>query len=350
MRFQLRDEPGAARSVAYLMLAAAPLVFVTGIVLPDEHPLGWVVAIALVCLVMAGGGAMSYWRPARLPRLWWLVAPFATTIMIAGLNFASRDAAAGSQFFYLWPILYAANFLSNRNAGLTLALVSAGQAAVGFTVLSPGHALADWISITVAFTLTAIVVASSLRNRHDRLREVLEAQALVDPLTGVANRRSFDGSLARASHGGGPLALLTVDIDHFKSINDTWGHGAGDRALQAVAEALRTVAKRTDDVVARLGGDEFALLLRTDRDGARHAADEVRAALEAAAELPSGPPGLSIGIAVLPDHAGTAEELRAASDDALYRAKDGGRGRTAMAVTPPGRHSTGQPAEVSAAG
>ena len=191
-------------------------------------------------------------------------------------------------------------------------------------------------------TLTTVVVWS-LRGRNERLREVLETQAYADPLTGVANRRSFDGELARAVESahrtGEPIALMTLDIDYFKKINDTWGHGVGDQALQLVAASLREVASGDDDVVGRLGGDEFVVLLRTDRLGARRAADEVRAVVAENESLPGGPPGLSIGIALLPDHAGTAVELGAASDAALYEAKQGGRGRTAIAHPPAPRHN-----------
>ncbi|MBM2620181.1 GGDEF domain-containing protein [Actinoplanes sp. LDG1-06] len=346
MRYQLRDEQGATRSVAYLMLAAAPVVFLTGIVLPDEHPVAWVLAISLTVLFMGAGGALSMWRPRTLPRLFWLILPFVAVATIAGLNIASRDVAAGSQLFYLWPVLYTANFLSHRVTAMILAMVSAGHASVAFPVLGLAPGLADWISVTVALSLTAIVVAS-LRNRNDRLRAVLESQALADPLTGLANRRSFDDELDRsvtwARESGEPLALMTVDIDHFKTINDTWGHGVGDQALQVVAACLRTVARRDRDMVARLGGDEFAVLLRTDRLSARRAADEVRTALVAVDGLPCGSPGLSIGIALVPDHALTAEELRAASDAALYEAKEGGRGRTAMAHPPAPRQKVSAP-------
>lgn len=353
VRYQLRDQQAAAHSVAYLMLAAAPVVFITGIVLPDEHPVGWVITISLTFVFMAGMGSMARWRPGRLPRLWWLIAPLLATVTIAGLNLASHDASAGAQLFYLWPVLYAANFLSHRIAALNLTLICAGHAAVAFSSLSLTRALSDWISLTVALSLTAFVVAS-LRNRNDRLRQVLESQALADPLTGLANRRSFDAELARsvawALRGGESLALLTVDIDYFKKINDTWGHGVGDQALQVVASALRVIARREEDVVARLGGDEFAVLLRTDRVSARRAADEVRTALGAVDGLPCGPPGLSIGVAVLPHHAGTPDELKAASDAALYEAKEGGRGRTAMARPLTPRQNSGRPTEISAAG
>ncbi|GAA0503647.1 hypothetical protein Ade02nite_35620 [Paractinoplanes deccanensis] len=342
MPFTIRDKPGAARSVAYLMLAAAPANFVTCVVLPDSRPLGWVVTTVVVCMFLVVGGLMCLRRPEKVPHGWWLIAPFFATTLITTLNQLSNDASTGAQLFYLWPVLYSANFLSRRLMGVTLATISAAHASVAFRVLDTAHALSDWFSLTVAFGLTMVVVFS-LRRRNDTLREVLETQALADPLTGVANRRCFDGEITRAvawaHRTEGSLALLTVDIDYFKKINDTWGHAVGDQALQQVAAALRAVARGPDDVVARLGGDEFVMLLRTDRMEARRAADDVRTALDESSGLPGGTPGLSIGIALLPDHAGTAEELITASDTALYEAKAGGRGRTAVAHPPAPRQN-----------
>ncbi|MFI5891663.1 GGDEF domain-containing protein [Actinoplanes sp. NPDC051513] len=345
MRYQLRDEAGASRSVAYLLMGAGPFMLVTGVILPDHRSPASVVTFVLLTFLLCGAGALCRWRPERVPHVFWLIAPFFGIGMVSVLNLATRDASTGSQLFYLWPVLYAANFLSRVVNYLTIAMVSAGNAAVVFSILGPNVGLSDWASLTVAMMLTAVVVAS-LRGRNERLREVLETQAYADPLTGVANRRSFDGALARAVESahrtGEPIALMTLDIDHFKKINDTWGHGVGDQALQLVADALRRVARGRDDVVGRLGGDEFVVLMRTDRMAARRAADEVRAAVSAIETLPGGPPGLSIGVAVLPDHAGTVIELGAASDAALYEAKEGGRGRTAMAHPPAPRHNVDQ--------
>ncbi len=333
MRFQLRDPQSASRSIAYLLLAAAPLTLVTGIVLVPQQSVPAALAFTGLCVALGVLGAYCRWRPERIPRAFWLVAPFAAIALITGLNLATHDASTGSQLFYLWPVIYAANFLSRTVTALVLAQVSAGHATVIFHVLPTVQASTDWVSLTTALSLTAVVV-SSLRVRNERLRAELETQAFADPLTGLANRRSFDGELARstewAAATGEPIALLTFDIDHFKQINDTWGHGVGDQALQQVGNALRLVARRAEDVVARLGGDEFVVLLRTDRQGAGRAADEIREAVTKV-DLPGGPPGLSIGIAVLPDHAGTANALVAASDSALYQAKAGGRGRTAVA-------------------
>ena len=345
MRYQLRDEAGASRSVAYLLMGSGPFMLVTGVILPEQRTVPSVLTFVALTFLLTGAGMACRFRPERVPHMSWLLAPFFGLGLITALNLGTRDASTGAQLFYLWPVLYAANFLSRLVNTATITLVSAGNALVVFGVLEADRAVSDWASLTVAMMLTTVVVWS-LRARNERLREVLETQAYADPLTGVANRRSFDGELARAVESahrtGQPIALLTLDIDYFKKINDTWGHGVGDQALQLVAEALRRVANGDDDVVGRLGGDEFVVLMRTDRLGARRAADEVRAAVAEIERLPSGPPGLSIGVALLPDHADTAVELGAASDAALYEAKKGGRGRTAIAHPPSTRHNVDQ--------
>jgi diguanylate cyclase (GGDEF)-like protein len=334
--YQLRDQHGASRAVAYLMLTAAPFIFITFLLVPGQ-PVSHLVAVSVTSAVLAAGGVLSRFRPDRLPRWFWFIAPFFAIMVVTGMNLVTEDASTGAQLFYLWPVLYSANFLSRRVVYLTMVAVSVTEASVVLPLLPTiGDAASDWVSMTVAMTLTGIIVLS-LRNRADRLRDILEIQALADALTGVANRRSFDASLARsvawAHDSGEPIALITIDVDHFKKINDTWGHAVGDQALQAVAASLEKVARRDGDVVARLGGDEFVMLLRTDPAGARHAAEEVREVMAQVSGLPGGPPGLSIGVALLPDHAATAEELLGASDAALYEAKLGGRGRTAFAHT-----------------
>jgi len=345
VRFQLRDETGASRSVAYLLMAAGPFMLVTGVILPAHHTVPRVLTFVALTFLLFAAGAACRWRPERVPRMSWLLAPFFGLGLITALNLGTADASTGAQLFYLWPVLYAANFLSRLVNYLTITLVSAGGALVVFPILGANRGLSDWASLTVAMMLTTVVVWS-LRARNERLREVLETQAYADPLTGVANRRSFDGELARAVESahrtGESIALMTLDIDYFKKINDTWGHGVGDQALQVVADALRGVANGDGDVVGRLGGDEFVVLLRTDRLGARRAADEVRAAVAEVGTLPCGPPGLSIGVALLPDHADTAIELGTASDAALYEAKQGGRGRTAIAHPPTPRLNVDQ--------
>jgi diguanylate cyclase (GGDEF)-like protein/PAS domain S-box-containing protein len=173
------------------------------------------------------------------------------------------------------------------------------------------------------------------RKRHEReLRHLAEH----DALTGLANRRALGRDITRQlthhARYGGSLALLIIDLDHFKYINDTLGHPVGDRVIRAVAEALST-RLRDSDTVARLGGDEFAILLpQTNRDAAQRVAQEL---VETLAELQITTPGHelrvsgSIGIVVVDGHDQLNEDdLLAAADLAMYEAKDAGRDRYAI--------------------
>ena len=147
-------------------------------------------------------------------------------------------------------------------------------------------------------------------------------QALEDPLTGLPNRILLDDRLGTALRGaersGDPCAVLVMDLDHFKRINDTQGHHAGDEVLRQVALRLK-IALRSQDTPARLGGDEFAAVLpSTDAEGAIRTAERILRAVEDI--------GISIGIAVSPEHGRHAEELLVHADSAMYRAKHAGVG------------------------
>jgi diguanylate cyclase (GGDEF)-like protein len=185
-------------------------------------------------------------------------------------------------------------------------------------------------------TMLADQVALALSNLS--LRDVLRQQALRDPLTGLYNRRHLDAALARelertAEHQT-PLSLIIADIDHFKRINDTWGHAAGDAVLQMVAQALSHQVRSTD-VVCRMGGEEFVLVLPdTPLEVASRRAERVRALLESTCALQDPPVGrvtVSLGVAAAPAHGQTSGALLAAADAALYRAKAAGRNRVERA-------------------
>lgn len=182
-----------------------------------------------------------------------------------------------------------------------------------------------------------------LRHTHEALRDVneeLERLAHTDALTGLANRRHFmerlGAELERADRYARPLALVVLDLDHFKAVNDTHGHAAGDDVLRAAAEALRSVC-RDVDLPARIGGEEMALLLpETDRSGARTVAERVRTRIERRSH--TAPDGssfgvtASMGVATVGPAARTDEELLQRADEALYRAKEKGRNRVMMAT------------------
>jgi len=157
----------------------------------------------------------------------------------------------------------------------------------------------------------------------------LEELSRTDDLTGVGNRRFFDAELAsrfeHAQRYGRPLTLVMIDIDHFKNVNDTFGHQAGDEVLQHVARVLQRNTRRSD-FVARFGGEEFVVLLpETALLEGLQVAEKIRAAVPAE-NLPTRVT-VSAGVAAIPLQLDTPEELVAAADRALYRAKEKGRNR-----------------------
>lgn len=169
------------------------------------------------------------------------------------------------------------------------------------------------------------------------LNERLERLAVTDPLTGTLNRRALgdllEREMERCRRHGHPLAVLLLDIDHFKAINDHYGHAAGDAVLRRLVTALAP-ALRPSDALARPGGDEFVLVaLETTRDEAWRLAERLRALLHDT-NMPLGDTAMrisvSIGIAVLSDADQHQEELLRRADRALYSAKQAGRDRTVV--------------------
>ncbi len=186
----------------------------------------------------------------------------------------------------------------------------------------------------------SLLVGGELRRRN-AVEAELARLSRTDALTALPNRRHFEEAFARAwaaaDVGGGPVALLVVDADHFKRCNDCHGHAVGDRVLQALARALAASARRPSDVVARVGGEEFAILLPgTDVPGGANVARAVHeavAGLDIAAEGAGiGPVTVSIGLAAcLPSEGGSPGDLFRRADRALYEAKARGRNRTCQA-------------------
>lgn len=224
---------------------------------------------------------------------------------------------------------------------------------LGFVVLRDHFYLAA-VSLFVALAVHALRSAAlqsrymqselALRTAH----ELLEKLSLTDGLTGVANRRCFDqtlqGEWQRAARDDKPLALLIIDIDFFKSLNDTFGHPYGDACLVQIAAALRSALPRASDLVARFGGEEFAAILpATGLAGAQAVAQKMQEAIAAAAiaQAPSrgGLVTASIGLA-LNSGRQAPEQLLAAADQALYRAKQHGRNRIEVDAAPAPRLST----------
>lgn len=176
----------------------------------------------------------------------------------------------------------------------------------------------------------ALETAWAVRDETERAR--------TDPLTTLPNRRAFDEAfgrmLAETDRFGGASALVLVDIDHFKRINDTYGHAVGDEVLKVVGAALAS-ERRTTDFVARLGGEEFALLLpQTDQHGALEVAERVRIRIQGLRALTTAGEvtvTASFGVALYAARSGSGAALFDRADAALYAAKHGGRNRVEVA-------------------
>jgi len=195
-----------------------------------------------------------------------------------------------------------------------------------------------YIITVTAFTAIALVPPTWLLRRAVIRRERMEAEirhlASHDGLTGLPNRRLFmdrlDQAIHRAHRDGKQAALLFMDLDDFKSINDSLGHPQGDAVLKLMADRLASCMRQTD-TVARFGGDEFVIVMTdvTDLADVTAMAEKLNRALAEPCHLDGGETSLyaSIGIALYPDHATDRNTLLAIADDAMYQAKGQGKGR-----------------------
>jgi diguanylate cyclase (GGDEF)-like protein len=234
-----------------------------------------------------------------------------------------------------WPAIFmlfahGALYLLRTPFGVMLTASPAGNSAyesVWLTVLSFEALL---FTISIAFILLAMAKERT-EYRH-------KTAALVDPLTGISNRRAFlqdsELQLKRQASDPRPIAVMLLDLDNFKSINDRFGHAVGDRVLQVFAEVAGNCMRRTD-LFGRLGGEEFAaLLVNAPRDHALTVANEIRRGFAAATHELDGrlvTGTVSIGVVITYDAVLDVSALLAQADHALYRAKDNGRNRVELA-------------------
>jgi diguanylate cyclase (GGDEF)-like protein len=217
-------------------------------------------------------------------------------------------------------------------AALKIFPLRAGEKTVGTLVC--GSRRRDGLPDAAQADLSMLALEAAEALVRTRLYEQAERFATTDGLTGLVNRRVFGAHLAarlrEAQRYRRQLSLLLLDVDHFKKVNDTHGHPAGDTVLRGVAMLAAAQARETD-LVARYGGEEMALILpETDLGGARAIAERLRAAVATAEHATDQGPlrvTVSIGVATWPGSGQTADELLAAADRALYRAKQSGRNR-----------------------
>ena len=237
----------------------------------------------------------------------------------------SREHAVATGVFTLLALVMCSGFVYR------VATILAGDMRVGLYAPTDVQLL-----VNLVFTLFAPMAGLSLILMvNERVQSRLHELATCDSLTGVLNRRAFlaaaEAELERSRRYGTALGLVMIDLDHFKRVNDTYGHQAGDRVLVDFTQRVRPLL-RTTDVFGRMGGEEFVLLLpQTGLDESLQVAERIRCSLTVADISPSYT--ASFGVATAVGGAPAIESLIANADTALYRAKATGRNR--VEFTPP---------------
>jgi diguanylate cyclase (GGDEF)-like protein len=334
-----------AGAVVTLSVAAVNAVYAALTWSSGEHR-ALLLSINVAALVAAGLAAVLVPEEhiARSPHRDQIFATWClgSTVLI-GLG-CHLDGGMESPYAWLFPlsVMFVAIGHRQRIVLLTTAASMIGVAAItaldGTLAHQPAAVAVRLAYLAALGYLSSVVAGSRWRQFESQLESnaLLAAMAERDGLTGLLNHGAFhrrlDNEVERARREGTSLALVLIDVDRFKEINDRYGHLAGDHALLRIADVLRVNAREID-VSARVGGEEFCMLLpSTSARAAQLPAERVRTAV---AELDiSEPLTVSVGVSAFPDHAATAKELFERADAALYEAKHDGRNRVHTSNTP----------------
>ena len=345
-------------SMLYLLLASAAGGAAAGIVGGFANPVlfgggiihGWTFWFAtefvnyatILPLILSTPGCLGWWRRLREPQsvrksdflpAAVLLLTFLATISIGGPGAIAFPVPALLWCALVYPVFPTA-LLTLFFGVWTLVVISAGY--------GPAHAhdAMDLVSIRLGISLTAVapVMLACVMESRNELLSRLHHLALHDPLTGSFNRQAFlEEAQRRLDKRASPSAIFMIDLDHFKAINDTYGHAAGDAVLIAFAQRARACL-RPHDVFGRLGGEEFAAMIADCREeAATTIADRIRAATREPIILESGETLVvtaSIGIVTADPPGGPVriDDALSGADAMLYRAKHNGRNRTEISV------------------
>lgn len=319
------------------MLCAGGVLGWLGAVLPPPAE-GSEAAVAAIGTAAFVTGAILLLLRRPLPdwALGLVIALGSVAITVATSEGGTGTGTEDNEMLYVWIALYSFYFFSFPHALAQMAFIATLYAVLlASEPLALGPAVTSWVVTATTLLLGGIVVAL-LRRSVRRLVDELTNRARVDGLTGLLNREGLEEraatELARTRREGSPLAVMVVDIDGFKTVNDTLGHPAGDEALQRIAAAL-AAAVRTVDAVARIGGDEFTVLLPgADRATASAVADRLLAAVRREGTRTGLPKlGVSIGFAVGHGGSDSLEDLWQAADRAMYNTKREGGDAASLA-------------------
>jgi diguanylate cyclase (GGDEF)-like protein len=311
-----------AYSAAGMYGGATFVGFVEGVLPGGEQfsPVPSLIALAFVTTLVIWGPRLPIWALA-------LLGPIGAVLI--GAAIASTNGHGDGAALYAWPVLWQSYFFGRRGTVMIIACVGIVDAAA-LTQVPEGTGYIDrWLDVMVSVIVVGGVI-DLLSGRNERLVERLEGEARIDGLTGLLNRRGFAEAarteLSRARRSGVSIGFVSFDIDHFKAVNDEFGHDVGDKVLVRLGQIFREQT-REGDLVGRMGGEEFvALLIDSDVQSSLEYAERMRAAF--AVEAPTLPVAtLSAGVTAATSPVELQPHLQLA-DAALYAAKRGGRNRS----------------------
>jgi len=344
------DRVSAARTGSIFLMVAGVLLAARNLIAqalygspePSGVPVsaaGFVIGTIVVPLVLVGAALILPRRRTVQSVLLGLPLPLASVTLICVLQIGFRDYSAGSQLYVVFVVVWSAYYMRPVACVITVAVTLVG--AIIVALQRPGGlAYSGIVYLMVSIVLVAGMILR-LRMDTEATEAQLERRLRTDALTGIATRQVLDGvgaaRIAEARASGSTVALIVIDVDDFKSINDGDGHPAGDAVLRHLGEQL-SAAAGPRDVATRWGGDEFALLLAdaTSRSAVEVAELLLEAVRRSPVALPDGEGTvgytISMGVATTEDGTDDIESLYATADRALYRAKAAGRDRVATAT------------------
>lgn len=336
-----REPETAARSGVLILVVAALVLAAFNTFQPLPYS-AWakVAAWSAVGLVLAIAVAVALVSANRLDRMGvFTMIAVGGVLLICGLNVLTDDPSAASQAFLAFPVLWAASHLERGAVVLVTGTAVVADGVALLLLLPVDAAMTDLVFFGSVLVVMAVMLVRA-NSTQERLVAALQEQLTVDSLTGLATRRAFDGALetalSRSVPGG--TALVLIDVDSFKTINDTHGHPVGDDVLVHLASVLTGRVRAEDAVLSRLGGDEIAVLMPgCSRQVAVYRAQDLLDAVRAAPmTLTDGTLlalSISVGVAHVPQHSSDRRGLYTAADAALYDAKRAGRGRVSVAAS-----------------
>jgi diguanylate cyclase (GGDEF)-like protein/putative nucleotidyltransferase with HDIG domain len=328
--------PSASASIAgmaWMYLGGA--TFAIGVVaLTQSNRLGDSLMLALIGVAYVFGLGLLLGR-RHLPEFTTDIAlGLGVLITTLAINHLGDVAEQYLAMLYVWSALNSAFLLSRGRARIQLSLIAIAYGAYLIFTDDPAREVVQQWVLAIGTATLASVLVSRLKSRVERLVDEVAETAKRDPLTGVLNGSGFeellDRELERAQRAEGYLSVIVLDLDHFKEVNEEFGHRAAEERLATVAGVLEST-KRRIDVVARVSGQEFALLLpETDEHGAYVLADRLRRAVRDHFTEDALATTASLGVASFPKHGSSFEELFGAANQAVYAAKELGRDRSVI--------------------